>query len=213
MNKERKWLQGKIYEGKTIVILGQGPSLQDQDSYALSSMFTTIAIKDSFRLANYPEIIYACDKDWWKRTWLKDDGIREHKALRVVMDYSKLDLRHIPDLRYLHYTGVYNFDFNEGCVRSGNNSGHSAVNLAVNLGARKCILLGYDMCVLQNKTHFDGCPHIRVPHDVFDMFRSNLTQAAKLLEGKMEVVNCSKQSALKCFPKMSIAEAIQWGMK
>ncbi len=205
------WYQhGRPFEGYTAVITGQGPSLVPSEVTTISEIFPTIAIKDTYQWAPNAQVIYACDRGWWFQRWKTDVALREHKADKVVLDYQKLDTK-VPDLHWLKCAGNQGFCFNEGHVCHGRNSGHQALNLAVNMGAKKVILIGYDMKRINGKAHCHD-RHVPVPEAVFDTFYEAMMSSYKaLVERNIRVVNTSLQSRLTCFPKMSMQDAIEWG--
>lgn len=87
------------------------------------------------------------------------------------------------------------------------NSGYQAINLTVLTGAARILLLGYDGKVANGKTHFFGDhPEKEIP-SVYDMYRRMLRQLPPLLNG-IKVLNCSPDSAVDAFPKMTLEAAL-----
>lgn len=82
------------------------------------------------------------------------------------------------------------------------NSGAQAIVYAEAWGASRILLTGFDM---QGKhwhpCHKDGNPYVRFP-----VFRVGLGLLAK--EMNIPVINCSRETALACFPRMTIDEAL-----
>lgn len=99
-----------------------------------------------------------------------------------------------------------------GVLGDGGNSGFQAINLAVQCGATKLILVGFDMR-LDLGIHWHG------KHDrgLNNPTARNLAKwrgvidgrAAQLAELGVDVINASAVSALEAYPKMSLAEALQ----
>lgn len=99
----------------------------------------------------------------------------------------------------------------EGRVNLGGNSGYQAVNLAYHLGARKIILLGFDMH-RKHGGHWHGehdgmlsapANHIAKWRRMFE------AMAIDLKKSRVRVVNATVGSALDCFQKMSLNEALR----
>lgn len=91
------------------------------------------------------------------------------------------------------------------------NSGFHAVNLAVQFGAEKIILVGYDM-TLDHGVHWHG-PHrggLNNPRrGSVERWRRVLDEASiKLMSLGVQVINASPISALTAYPKMSLSEAL-----
>lgn len=91
-----------------------------------------------------------------------------------------------------------------GRLNTGGNSGYQAVNLAVLLGAARIILLGYDMkpsatgALHCHPDHPDRNPHAAQLALWAGRFRSMLPDLGRM---KVEVVNCSRETAIDCFPQ------------
>jgi len=91
-------------------------------------------------------------------------------------------------------------------IHGGGNGGYQAVNLALLLGARQILLLGYDLA-----TSPTGRLHSYPNHggvlanpdsDCFLRWRKSFeTMVPDLERAAIDIVNCSPASALDCFPK------------
>lgn len=90
----------------------------------------------------------------------------------------------------------------------GDNSGYQAVNLAYLFGARRIVLLGYDM-----RPGTDGRSHWHPQHkNPLNPGGTDVTRWAQLFhelakdlasEG-VEVINCTRRTALTCFPQLPL---------
>lgn len=99
-----------------------------------------------------------------------------------------------------------------GVLGDAGNSGFQAVNLAVQLGARRLLLIGFDMR-LDLGIHWHG-KHGRGLNNPTEAnvakWRRILDAAAPRLAALgVSVVNCSAVSALEAYPKMTLTEALQ----
>jgi hypothetical protein len=88
------------------------------------------------------------------------------------------------------------------------NSGIGSIQLAIKGGAKRILLLGYDCQVTQGKTHWHGDHPKGLANARFlstwpDKFR----QFSKSV--KVEIINCSRETALDCFPRMTLAKALK----
>lgn len=83
------------------------------------------------------------------------------------------------------------------------------MNLAALWGARRLILVGYDMGPINGKEHFFGLHPKTLKRDspYASMIRNFDQIASDLASMGVAVVNCSAESHLKCFNKMPLAEA------
>lgn len=83
----------------------------------------------------------------------------------------------------------------------GSNSGLLGMEVAVKLGATSIILLGFDM----HGTHYFG-PHQQLRNtqpNRFDQFKKQFAAF-----NKVPVYNCTPDSALHCFPRMTLECAL-----
>jgi hypothetical protein len=101
-----------------------------------------------------------------------------------------------------------------GVIGSGGNSGFQALNLAAQFGASKIILIGFDMHSARG-VHWYGPNRGRDMRNPLEhnyvSWRGALSKQARVLAGMgVQVVNVSPDSALDCFVRMPIDEALRW---
>lgn len=192
-------------ETGTVVCLGAGPSLTATDAEILRSAGPTIAVNDAWRLAPWADVLYSSDQYWFPyHQW-----VPEFRGLRVA-----LELEH-PGVLTMRNAGEWGLAQPPGHLAHWKLSGLAAIGLAVQMGARRVLLLGYDM---GRPGHFFGA-HPRglsnapvdpvTPHDPYRYHRGNaamLAEQARVLG--VEIANCSPGTALTCFPRMSAEEAL-----
>ena len=113
-----------------------------------------------------------------------------------------------PDIRCLRNTGRDGLETTSDGVRTGRNGGYQAINLAVHLGVRRIILLGYDMRHIDGRSHWHGGHPMPSKESTYRnaMLPCFATLVAPLAERGIEVVNCTPGSALTAFPIMSLEE-------
>jgi hypothetical protein len=214
MNTENKNIVlAPACKGKTVVCIAGGCSLRRIDVEACRGLFT-IAINDSYKIAPFANILYACDVKWWE--W--HDGAVEFKGKKITHEYAK---RHgvesirppYPGIDVLLSTGECGFDERPNCIRHGGNSGYQALHIAMHLGAKNIILLGYDMHNKSGKHHWFG-QHPR-PYHNSDNLRykrwlecfETLVEPAK--KRGQRIINCSPGSELTCFENMELEECLK----
>ena len=88
------------------------------------------------------------------------------------------------------------------------NSGAGAVALAIKRGAQRVILLGYDMQYTGGKRHWHGDHPAKLGNagKVAD-WPAQFEQLRRDHPG-IEIINCSRETALTCFPRQSLERAI-----
>ena len=97
---------------------------------------------------------------------------------------------------------------NRNYFKGFGNSGANAVSLAYHGGAKKIILLGYDCQKTEGQTHWHG-DHVK---GLGNATRIEIwPEKFKLLSeycNDCNIVNATRQTALNCFPKTTIYEAL-----
>lgn len=180
-------MDNRRWEGKTVVCIASGPSLTAEDCAAVEKTgVPAIAVNTSWKMARFADIIYAGDLAWWKEY----GGEIDVPADRWTCSSQAARLY---GLKVHKAGGEYN-------------SGLRAVQLAIHLGAEKVLLLGYDASVKAG-SHWHGA-HLRTKNPDETRCEKWRRQFSKLDTKGAEVINCTPGSAIECFPKMPLSEAL-----
>lgn len=205
----------RLWPESTIACLGAGPSLTREDVDRLRGVVRVIAVNTSYQLAPWADALYACDEVWWFRETHRP-GIDTFGGLKYSVDEFLIAARRRhhppprrpPGVEVLDNTGDTGIETQPTGLRTGRNSGYQAVNLAVHLGARRILLLGYDM-----KTSKDGRHHWHNDYrstSAYDHFcQSFETTVEPLRTLGIEVLNCTRDTALRCFPRVPLESALE----
>jgi hypothetical protein len=166
-----------------------------------------IAINDAYRLAPWADVLYACDAKFWK--WqhrMHAEAIASFAGLRFALTR---DAGQWPGVQVLQNTGETGLELKPTGLRTGRNSGYQAINLAVHLGAARILLLGYDMSRdVDGRTHWFGDHPDRVRSPLSTFRRVFDAIVAPLQAQGIAVINCSRHTALTCFPVMALEAAL-----
>lgn len=138
-------------------------------------------------------------------------GLPEFRGLKVC--YRGNGLNDFPDIRRIDIEK--NKDkllFEPGKTGSGGNSGFQALNLAVLWGARRILLIGFDMTDAsgvhwygRNNWHQANNPN----ESNFKRWIAAFDAAAPVLAKLgVEIINCAAYSAMNCFPRRSIEDVL-----
>lgn len=192
----------KRWPGETFVLLGCGPSLTREDVEFCQGKARVIAINDSYKLAAFADVVYACDRQWWR--W--HQGVPSFTGLKYGLTVKRGEF---PGVEVLQNTGDEGLELAPTGLRTGKNSGYQAINLAVHLGAVRILLLGYDMRVPKGQpTHWFG-EHPLFRRPPFVVFLEKFPTIVKpLQQAGVTVINCTPQSALTCFPMASLRDTL-----
>ncbi len=202
------WVVPRLWPDATVACLGGGPSLTRTDVDRLRGRVRVIAVNDAWRLAPWADVLYGCDWRWW----LKHGGVPGFKGIKVSLSNSRGHLDDFPEIRLLENTGVEGLEVRRGGLRTGRNGGYQAINLAVHLGARRILLLGYDMKAGDDgRTHWFG-DHADWPTrpNIFAtaMLPHFAGLAAALRGAGIETINCAPETALTVFPTLDVETAL-----
>jgi hypothetical protein len=191
----------------TVVILGSGPSLTDEQVEYVRECENSrvITLNNTYARAPWADVHYAGDYLWWKihrpqmlamkcrgAHWTQDNGAAERFGINRVKGANREGL------------GL-------DIVHTGGNSGYQAINLAYLWGARKIVLLGFDM-----KAADDGRRHWHPEHKAPLPEKQLFTEwihrfkklAADLAARGVVVINCTPDSALPWFPHVPLKDTI-----
>lgn len=185
-------------------VIGTGRSLTKQDCEKAKEKSQIIAVNDAYKILPNAQFHYACDCAWWD---IHYDNVKKifnglsytindisNDKINPNKDYDLIRVRSMqsPDLgqKMIHYG-----------VSGGGNSGYQAINLAYILGAKTIVLLGFDMC----GDHFFGKhPNGLRNESPYRQFIQSFESITK----KIEIINCTRRTALNCFPKMCINDVL-----
>lgn len=186
----------RLFPDRTIVCLASGPSLTREDVEYCRGKAPVVAVSDTYRLAPWADVLYACDAKWWEA----HDGVPAFAGLKFALETSAARW---PGVQVLENTGDRGVELTPTGLRTGKNSGYQAVNVAIHLGASRVVLLGYDMqATIGQPSHFFGehPPSLRrsSPFAMFCQHFASLVSPVKAIG--VEIVNCSRATALTCFP-------------
>jgi hypothetical protein len=91
-------------------------------------------------------------------------------------------------------------------VSAAINSGAGAILLAQYLGASNVILLGYDCQRTNGESHWHGDHQQPLSQSLrFYVWRQ---QFAAIAKKHSNIINCSRETALTCFPRRSLADGL-----
>lgn len=178
-----------------IVCIASGPSLVSKDIEYIKDKAFVIAINDVYKLAPWADVLYGCDNEWWKLQYNEHlDKINAFRGKKYSLRYDK------NDVKKLEIGAVYGLEEKWPMLATGRNSGHQAVNLAYHFGAKKIILLGYDMQITNNKVHYFGKhkkPLRNPDKKLMKLWVKWFGQLVTFLQKEgVQVINCSRKSAI-----------------
>lgn len=194
------------WRGETVVIVGSGPSAAHAPLAA--SRHRCIAINNSWRLAPWADVLYATDFAWWER----EQGVPEFGGLKISQD-ERLVHRPAWGIRTVTVRTAQDqlLITTPGEIGWGGNSGFAAINLAVQFGVKRIVLVGFDMRV-DRGMHWHGKHGAGLNNpsqESVRRWRRVIDEQAPVLAALgVEMLNASAESALTAYPKMDLREAL-----
>lgn len=197
----------RLWPDSTIVCMAPGPSLLIEDANYVRGKAPVIVINDAVQLAPWANVLYSSDQYWFPG----EQGVPSFTGLKFAIAPRVGSMSHsfgkYPEISVLANTGDEGIEVEPTGLRTGKNSGYAAINLALHLGATRVLLLGYDMGRgPRGEGHFHGRGGISSPYSMFLKMFAGLPYALKTVG--LSVINCSRQTALTMFPRMTIEEAL-----
>ena len=175
---------------RTAVCIASGPSLtRDDCELAATAGAWLIAVNNSWILAEWAHAVYAGDFGWWRDhldevpAHLERWTCSEAAAYRYKLHHHRID----------GARGLYN-------------SGQRAIELCLARGFARILLLGYD-CSVAHGTHWHG-DHASGKNPDASRCQQWRDQFAAIETGGAEVINCSRDTALTVFPRMTLEAAL-----
>jgi len=186
---------------KDLVIIASGPSLTRDDCVRVQGAGHRImGINNAYQICDDLDYLYGCDRDWWQ----KHEGVQDFKCKKFSLEPSGFE-----DVTAMENDGFDGLSFEWPKLRTGGNSGYQAINLAVLLGYRRIILLGYDMQQTNGKNHWHG-DHVGMNNpgpDNFKRWIGAYDSLAVLVRGLgIDVMNATRETALTCFKKVALED-------
>jgi len=203
-----------MWEGQTVVIIGGGWSLMDFDWKKLRP-YRCIGCNDAYQLG--PRVVDLCffgDGHWFRihnRDWIDETGtpglrkfhgiVATNTEKAVRGSWVKRLVRRPRGLRREPWMCAWN-----------GNTGAAAVNVALHTGAKKIVLVGFDM-KLSPEGIANYHPNLKDKpnEEVYPRFIAgfeNLKMSLREMYQGVVVVNATPGSAMSTFPVMSLDEAL-----
>lgn len=165
-----------------------------------------IVINTSFRLAPWADVLYACDATWWRHYFSE----AATKFVGGEMWTIAAQARDQFKIHWLYGASQAGVSDDNRHIHSGLNSGFQAIAIAHRWGAKKILLLGYDFQRTGGKGHW----HTDHPRTLGnggrfpEWVREMKSLADALKERGVEVINCTRKTALQCYQRSTIQEQL-----
>lgn len=163
----------------TFAVLATGPSMSQELADYVRGKCKVVAVSDAYKLAPWADALVSNDRNWW------DNNI----AARQFAGRRFASVALPGGVEALPRVGVFG---------GGLNSGLQGMRAAELLGAKRILLLGFDMA----GTHYFGPHPAPLKNTTAKRFVKHIEQFNKW--SGCPVINCTPRSALKRFPMSTI---------
>ncbi len=196
------WQVPELWPDSTMVVIGGGPSISSTPLHLIHHL-PCVAANNAFKLGPWVDAMFFGDCrwfEWHKEALLKYEGIKTTtcERHRGKMGIKLLKRENSEPLAKSSDSLAWN-----------KSSGAAAINLAVHLGARRIILVGFDMQQVDGQSNYHNEHKTRSGEKVYRRFKSRMPQLAKALQERgISAINATPGSALNAFPIMALEEAL-----
>lgn len=169
-----------MHKGNTWAVLATGPSMSQEIADRVRGVCRCVAVSDAWRLAPWADALVANDHAWWKN---HPDAL-QFRGPKFAGCYTPID-----GVTRLPYIGGFT---------TATNSGLQGMRVAEMMGAKRILLLGFDM----HGSHFFGPHPAPLTNTSPDRFKKLIKQFDHW-KG-CEVVNLTPGSAIPHFAMGSL---------
>ena len=162
-------------------VIATGQSLTQEDVDYVRGKCRVIAVSNAYTLAPWADAMVSHDQSWWWHNRKAFDFAGEKRCRFEIGKVEKFSPQGYP----------------RGC-----NSGWMGVLLAKSKGAKKIILLGFDM----HGTHYFGKHPKGLKNTTPDRFKIHISQFRRFPD--CDIVNCNPKSALKLYPTANLRDVL-----
>jgi len=195
-----------VRKGAVWAVIGSGPSLVRADVEAAERAgCRTIAVNTACRMVDRPDLLFARDFAWWAAHEAETRAFERWTGSKRAA--SRWDLNHVETAPGAGLSAG-------GEIREHGNSGAQAIQLAVRRGAARVLLLGFDhRPAADGRRHWHGDHPAglnNAPETAMALWRASAPALALDLDRLgVEVINCSRETALACWPRLPIEAALE----
>ncbi len=213
--KIRWWNCPRMWVGATVFIIGGGPSLAAMDLTLIHER-RCIGCNDAYALGSWVDVCYFGDWIWYtihnhdvveRPDGSSHNGLRRFAGLKVTVapdDKQILD----PSIKRLRRQ-PRGISVVPNRIAWNTNTGASAINLALKLGASRAVLLGFDMALGdEGQANWHINLKDKPDPESYERFLGNMKFLVQGLEDhpEFEVLNATPGSKLTLFPMVKLED-------
>lgn len=208
----------RIYPDSTIIVCGTGPSItQQQIDLVNKSDAKVIGCNRAYQIFNI-DVLHGCNYQFWKYWWhdIKDKSFLKYTTRPELKGEHE-------GLEYIREKWIDGLSIDPNYIAAHHGTGPQAVNLAYLMGAKTILLVGWDMRfpgkiddrTYTEKRRYLGEDPLTEKHWPRTAPNGDLAGLIKEMETikpedyGVNIINCTPNSAMTCFPMMELSEALE----
>lgn len=197
----------RVWDGEDIYIVAGGPSIMDLNFSKL--MKKNVLGVNSAVYLSFTKILFFGDAKWY---WWNEDAVQAFPGLKItcnkLVEGRDLSVHNEPDINVVKCPSIRGIHTEPNKIAWNRSSGGAAINVAVHLGAKRIILLGYDMKRTYDRKNWNPHSQESTNQDPYENQAGTLPHTAEAIKRltDVEVFNATQGSSLKCFKKVKLEE-------
>lgn len=176
------------------ICIASGPSLTAEDCGRARGL-PVIVTNSTFRACPWADWLFFFDPPWWRvhsaevRATFTGHVVTQALSAMRGVECARRNLR----------------------FKSFGNAGANAIAWAIALGASEVVMLGYDCALTGGQAHHHGDHPVPLRNcDTLPRWPAQFARLAEWADRRgARVVNASRSSALDCFPRVSLEDALR----
>lgn len=211
MHQKNKFKLFSKDEDRIGIIIGTGPSLTI-NQIEQAAKYKTFGINKAYQFD--VDVMLACNYDFWDYYWHDIKKYDCEKWTPRIKSAKKYNINYIEEIWRPGLSTDNNF------IHAHHGSGPQILNLALHYGVKKMALIGWDMRYpgkvsdreYEGNRHYFGEYPNQLQHwprtgsngEMLGLIKE--VESIKPEDYGIEIINCTKDSALKCYPYQSLSE-------
>lgn len=190
---------------RTVFLIGGGPSASHVDLKLLRGRGVVVALNDSLRMVSWADAVFTIDDSWVNRRLGMLKAFKGRKIIAAPREDVVGDIGEFESVERL--VGVA-LSWDPRVVHQGGNSGFAAICAAAARGAKRIVLIGYDMV---EAGHWHGGYEWKCRFGVRDYphwAKAFDAIAPSLARHGVDVINLNNASAIRCFRFAKLGEVL-----
>lgn len=204
----------RVYEERTVFVIGGGPSIKHTPLNLIKDR-PVVGCNDAFRLGTWVDWLIFADKRWW--SWNYEEVAKWPNRERVVSLCPQLLDDRVDKWPWLKIVrrdeARFGLSVEQDTICWNRGCGGAAINLAFLLGARRIVLLGFDMRMVEGKhnwhDHHQKTERDKIYQNSMMPFLKPMSDAMKVTG--IQIVNATPGSAMNLFTTMSLEKVLEMG--